>query len=61
MSRRAATHTQTDIDRALKAARTAGEDWAVELLSDGTIRLRRAEVLAGKKAEFDEEGFVRLC
>jgi len=39
MSRRAARATQADIRRAVQAARQAGAQMVVEILTDGTIRL----------------------
>lgn len=41
VSRRPARVTQVDISRALRAAEQAGDSWAVEVLSDGTIRIVR--------------------
>lgn len=41
MSPRPARATQTEIQRAMRAAEQAGEGWAVEILVDGTIRLAR--------------------
>jgi hypothetical protein len=40
MSRRAATFTQADVARALRAAQQVGPDWKVEI-AGGTIRLTR--------------------
>ena len=42
MSRRAASFTQADVHRALKAAQQAGPDWRVEV-EGGVIRLFRGE------------------
>ena len=39
MSRRVARFTQADIRRAVEAAKAAGEQWAVEIDPDGTIRI----------------------
>jgi hypothetical protein len=43
MTRRSARFTQSDLDRALKAAEKAGPDVAVDILPDGTIRLSRPQ------------------
>lgn len=46
MSRRAARCTKADIRRALEAAEAAGVDVAVDILTDGTIRLLPAKPIA---------------
>jgi hypothetical protein len=42
MSRRPARFTQAEIARAIRAAAVADSGLAVEILADGTIRIRRA-------------------
>lgn len=42
MSGRPARFTQLDLERAIKAAKLLGEDAAVEIAPDGTIRIARA-------------------
>lgn len=61
MSRRPSRCTQADIRRALEAAKASGECLAVEILPDGTIRLRPTEKLVGNSKAFDEEEVIRLC
>jgi hypothetical protein len=61
MSRKTARFNRDEVRRALQAARDAGECMAVEILPDGTIRLRPAEKLSEKSTLVDDEEIVRLC
>jgi hypothetical protein len=49
MSRRPARCTQADIKRAIKAAAEAGPNMAVEILTDGTIRIAPIPPQANKQ------------
>jgi hypothetical protein len=61
MSRRPARFTREELRRAVETAKAAGDDWAVEILPNDTIRLRRAEKISGGSSQFDEEEVIRLC
>jgi hypothetical protein len=52
MSNRPAIHTQTDINRAVRAAAKAGDGAVVELRPDGIIQI----TFNGKKPPPDDEG-----
>jgi hypothetical protein len=57
MSRRPALHTQADINRAIRAARQAGAAF-VEVLSDGTIRIRLDAPPVAPTADPPDEDFT---
>ena len=42
MSRRAASITQADVARAIRAAQAAGPKWFIEVLPGGTIRIAQS-------------------
>jgi hypothetical protein len=54
MSPRPARFTQVDLRRAIKTARDLGDDYAVDILPNGTIRISRIRVDHPDKADEEE-------
>jgi hypothetical protein len=59
MSRARAKFTQADVGRALRAARQAGPDWVIEILSDGTIRLSQSPASNRANEQYPQAQFAR--
>jgi hypothetical protein len=57
MSPRPARFTKVDLRRAIETARELGGDLVVDILTDGTIRISRAQTERPDKAD-DEERLV---
>jgi hypothetical protein len=53
MSRRAATFTQADVARALRAAQQVGPDWQI-VVESGAIRIFRGETKPPSSATVEE-------
>ena len=59
MSRRAASITQTDVARALRAAQSAGPTWRVEIVPGGVIRIIQGEPAPQSAGRNQQPGFAR--